>query len=265
MAAPYDQSPEVAPPSDAPEVYHPPINGSQSHLKPDDYSYHLPNYNPTAGSTYGSTLQYQPAPSTAGGKGSKRLSCGCSLVVLILSIIIAVLSAAVIGLAAGTGIATSNYNNANQKLEALSSSYASIMTATTTASSAPATPTSYSDITNGCSDTDETTTGQIYTSQFFNNATYTMYCNRDAPNAPLFSLFTGNFDGCMEACTAWNNFNSTESNACRAVSFIPLWTNITVARNGNAAGDCFLKPKPQRKADLTTPNIGTECHAAIHN
>ncbi|KAL6407278.1 hypothetical protein AUP68_10107 [Ilyonectria robusta] len=263
MATPYDQSPEVAPPSDAPEVYHPPINGSQSHLKPDDYGYHLPNYNPTAGSTYGSTLQYQPAPSSAGGKGGKRFTCGCSLVVLILSIIIAVLSAAVIGLAAGTGIATSNYNNANQKLEALSSSYASIMTVT--ASSAPATPTSYSDITNGCSDTDETTTGQTYTSQFFNNATYTMYCNRDAANAPLFSLFTGNFDGCMEACTAWNNFNSTNANTCRAVSFIPLWTNITVARNGNAAGDCFLKPKPQRKADLTTPNIGTECHAAIHN
>ncbi|KAH7118556.1 hypothetical protein B0J13DRAFT_569382 [Dactylonectria estremocensis] len=283
MDTKYDHSPELAAPSDAPEVYLPvrvpSIHGSQVPLKTEDYASPTSNYaSVAAGSAY-STLQYVPPAQSTRGEAQKRLQCGCSLVVLILSIIIAALSVAVIGLAAGTGIATNNYNEANQKLEALSSEYASQKTATltvtdtitnsatgtATSSSESATSTSYSDITNGCSDSDETTTGETYKSKFYDGSSYTMYCNRDAPNGGLFSLFTGNFDGCMEACTAWNSFNATNTTACAAVSFIPLWADITVAKEGDAPGDCYLKPGPQDEDNLTTPNIGTECHAAIQD
>ncbi|KAH7131021.1 hypothetical protein EDB81DRAFT_950432 [Dactylonectria macrodidyma] len=283
MDAKYDHSPELATPSDAPEVYLPvrvpSIHGSQAPLKTEDYASPTSNYTSVAGGSAYSTLQYVPPAQSTRGTDRKRLQCGCSLVVLILSIIIAVLSVAVIGLAAGTGIATNNYNEANQKLEALSSSYASQITATltvtdtiinsatgsATSSSTSATSTSYSDITNGCSDSDETTTGETYKSKFYDGSSYTMYCNRDAPNSLLFSLFAGTFDGCMEACTAWNSFSATNSTICAAVSFIPLWTDLTAAREGNAPGDCYLKPDPQGEDGLTTPNIGTECHAAIRD
>ncbi|KAF7558205.1 hypothetical protein G7Z17_g33 [Cylindrodendrum hubeiense] len=267
----FDKSPEAAFPSDAPEVYHPPLRAIDDSLALVKEDYPL-GHSAAAASTYAGTY-YQPVPPST--RGGKRFHCGCSLAVLILSIIIAILSITVIGLAAGTGIATNNYNDANQKLEALSSSYDSLATATgssatasdssatATSSSAESTSTNYSALTNGCSDTDETTTGVTYTSKFFDNATYIMYCNKDAQNNPLFSLFTGDFDGCMEACTAWNTYSATNATACRAVSFIPFWANITDARNGNSAGDCWLKPGPQSKGNLTTPNIGTECHAAI--
>lgn len=99
----------------------------------------------------------------------RRIVCGCGLVVFILSIIIAILSAAVIGLAAGTGVAASNYNDANSKLEALSASCSSMnATATTAADISAATATAgakkdYSNITLGCSADDEKTTGTTYT------------------------------------------------------------------------------------------------------
>lgn len=96
--------------------------------------------------------------------------CGISLV-LLLSIIIAILSAAVIGLAAGTGVAANNYNNANTKLRAMSSSLAAAQaknTGTPTSSSSSSTTsaaTDWNSITNGCSDNPGDVTGLTYTSQ----------------------------------------------------------------------------------------------------
>lgn len=97
----------------------------------------------------------------------------------------------------------------------------------------------------------------------FGKPHFTMYCNKDTINPSMFSVFAPNFNGCMDACAAWNSYNKTTKGSCVAVSFIPAWSNVAVAVAGSAPGDCYLKPGPQTKANLTTPNIGTECHAAI--
>lgn len=106
---------------------------------------------------------------------------------------------------------------------------------------------------------------------------FTRYCNKDAPHPPLLSLFTADFDTCIDACAGYTHYlprdfassangssSSSSPNAtCQAVSFIPLWTNKTVANLGSAPGNCYLKAGPQNETALTTPNIGTACHAAI--
>ena len=89
-----------------------------------------------------------------------------------------------------------------------------------------------------------------------------MYCNKDAANTPMLSLFVADFNGCMDACAAWNSYNASKTD-CGGVSFIPLWSIVANAVSGGAPGDCYLKPGPQNKTGLATPNIGTECHAAI--
>lgn len=82
------------------------------------------------------------------------------------------------------------------------------------------------------------------------------------------SLFAADFDACMDSCASYsfyepkffgNNVNTT----CGGVSFIPLWTQKANATTGKAPGNCYLKPAPQNVNNLTIPNIGTECHAAI--
>lgn len=101
----------------------------------------------------------------------------------------------------------------------------------------------------------------------FNKVTFTMFCNSNAPNAPLMSLFTANFNNCMDACASFSSseagFNGNAT--CAGVSFIPLWTTRSGAVEGKAPGNCYLKPGPQNRTALETPNIGTECHAAILN
>lgn len=89
-----------------------------------------------------------------------------------------------------------------------------------------------------------------------------MYCNHDTPNPPLYSLFVTDFNGCMDACAAWNSYSESKTN-CSGVSFIPLWSIYANALKGKAPGDCYLKPGPQNQTALTKPDIGTECHAGI--
>jgi len=105
----------------------------------------------------------------------------------------------------------------------------------------------------------------------FDSPTYTIYCNKDASNSPLMSLFTADFNSCMDACASWSLYepgvlgNSSSVNAtCTGVSFIPLWTSRSSALQGGAPGNCYLKPGTQ-PSNLNTPNIGTECHAAVLN
>lgn len=204
----------------------------------------------------------------------KRVVCGCSLVVFVLALIIAFLAAAVVGLAAGTGVVASNYNDANSKLDALKESYSSLqatatgnsgtktktttVTATASATDAANTPT-LSELTNGCSDKNERTTGSTYNANFFDKSTFTMYCNANAPGDPIYSLFTESFDGCMEACNEWNAYNSTTDN-CSGLSFIPGWGTVAGGVKANAPGSCYLKT-----GSIPSSEIGdaTDCHAAL--
>ncbi len=104
---------------------------------------------------------------------------------------------------------------------------------------------------------------------------FTRYCNRDAPNTPLMSLFVPDFATCMDACASYTHYmpgtlgaalpsNTTNLNTtCAAVSYIPAWGVKSVALAGGAPGNCYLKPGPQEVGKLTTPNIGVDCHAAV--
>lgn len=250
-----------------------PMSGTST--KPDGSTYGAYSTTPTG--TPG--LYPVEAEPVAPQKRNKTI-CGCTFLVFVLSVTIAVLAAAVIGLAAGTGLEASRANEAAEKLSALQSSISATPTATTT--SASATATSFASLTNNCSNKDETTTGQTYTTDcksitktvprsttdfmtVFGKKTFTMFCNTNAPNPPLMSLFTANFNNCMDACAAFNSYEDVFSGnaTCDGVSFIPLWTTRSGAVEGKAPGNCYLKPGPQTRDGLETPNIGTECHAAI--
>jgi hypothetical protein len=160
-----------------PEVYYPPQSYTQydpsrpSTVKPE-YSLH-PGYagTPVNASSYGGseTIRYPqstiPSPSVMGEKRGKTV-CGCTFLVFVLSVIIAVLAVAVVGLAAGTGIQASRAGEAVSQLQSMS---ASLPTKTVTAP--VPTSTSFATLTNNCSQKGETTSGQIYTTKCKSSAT----------------------------------------------------------------------------------------------
>lgn len=225
---------------------------------------------PTAYMTAGSPYAQQTLAEPSVGKSRKgTICCGCSLLIFVLSSIIAFLSAAVIGLAAGTGIEASRANDVANQLAVLNSSIATSGPTKTTTVTAAATATSWNDLDNGCSDNPTSITGTTYTSfSLLGGLKFTMYCNKDAPGTPYMSLFVANMNTCMDACAAYSKyiptfFGNNKNTTCAGVSFIPLWTNKANATAGGAPGNCYLKPAPQNATALEDPNIGTECHAAI--
>ncbi|KAI2466260.1 hypothetical protein F4781DRAFT_359944 [Annulohypoxylon bovei var. microspora] len=273
----YDEAPELAP-HNYPEVHHPPS-------VPEVAAYaHAPatpvkleestnpstinaGYPPFENST--SPFAYEPGHihPLEQERSPKRI-WGCSVLVFILSVIIAILSAAVIGLAAGTGVEASRANDAEAKLASMSTSSPTTVTMTAPTS----TPSDFSNVDKGCSTNSAAVTGTTYASQFFNRPIFKIYCNSDAPNNPLSSLFVGDFNDCMDACASYSFYipsdfstNATSNNAtCAGVSYIPAWTNRTTAVAGDAPGNCYLKPGPQNQTALNNPNIGgSAVHAAI--
>ncbi|KAI0390389.1 hypothetical protein F5Y17DRAFT_468978 [Xylariaceae sp. FL0594] len=183
----------------------------------------------------------------------RRTICGRAMdTVFFLSVATALLSLAVIGLAAGTGIQSKRANDADAKLAALVAKI--------------------SNLDRGCSEDPGGVSSSSYISDFFNRRTFKIYCNSDAPNPPLQTLFVGNFDDCIDACASYStftagNFPGIKSDAnftCSGVSFIPAWTNRTYALKENAPGNCYLKPGPQNVTALTHPNADSDTvHAAI--
>ncbi|KAM7206891.1 hypothetical protein V8F20_002597 [Naviculisporaceae sp. PSN 640] len=261
--------------------------------KPDDpYGSQIPLTTIAPGSPYAFSPNSQTAvlsqsgtatgPHNDDSRHQKRI-LGCSRVVFLLSSAIVILFAAVIGLAAATGVENIRANDSEKRAAALSASLAAAeaVAASATAAAGTATvtvtvdsnpsATSFPVLTNGCSDDPEGTTGKNYTSfGLLGSQTFTMACGKDTIHDPLLGLFVSNFQTCMDACTSYSkyvpgtfdlprNVNST----CGAVSFIPLWTNREMAFEGGAPGNCYLKPGPMVLADLRTANIGTECHSAV--
>ncbi|KAI2621280.1 hypothetical protein GGR54DRAFT_96383 [Hypoxylon sp. NC1633] len=282
----YDEAPELVS-HNFPEVHYPPsvpevatfgLHTPATTIKPDELTLPStihPSYVPfdvSAPSPYMYDHQssgYGQIASSEHGRAPKRI-LGCSVLVFILSVIIAILSVTVIGLAAGTGVEASRANEAESRLAAMNTSGSSPTTVTVTAPTS--TPTDFSTVDKGCSTKSTEVTGSTYKSQFFNRPSYRIYCNSDAPNSPLSSIFVGNFDDCMDACASYSFYipsdfsnNSTSNNAtCAGVSYIPLWTNRTIALKGDAPGNCYLKPGPQNQTALKSPNIGgSAVHAAI--
>ncbi|KAI0467713.1 hypothetical protein F4859DRAFT_493391 [Xylaria cf. heliscus] len=234
MARNWNEAPEVAQHS-FPEVYHP---------------VHLPEVAPSYHQDDTSVIQ-RNFPSTGNPWEAQRRPYGCPIPVFLLSTAIALLSLAVIGLAVGTGLETRRANISESKLAALTSNLTSID--------------------RGCSANPDAVTGTTYTSQFLGRQTFKIYCNSNAPIAPLLSLFVGNFDDCIDACAFYSsdmpgnfpNVSRSTNTTCAAVSYIPAWTNRTTAMSNNAPGNCYLKPGPQNATALEQPQNGGIVHAAI--
>ncbi|KAK3390505.1 hypothetical protein B0H63DRAFT_519723 [Podospora didyma] len=283
MAATYDTGLEAAP-QNFPEVAHPPPhhqeyaqNGYQQPYNHHYYDVPKPEvYGQVAPSSFGGQTVASPFSShaqtaTAQNPSKSRTICGCSLLVFILSCIIALLSAACIGLAAGTGIESQRANDATGKFATLSASMAAIAAATptTTTTGGGCVATSTAAIDDNCASDPGGVNKTVYRAfSILSNASFKRYCNLDAPNPPLLSLFTSDFKTCMDACAAYSKyepgfFGSNVNTTCSAVSFIPAWTNKTTALLGTAPGNCYLKPGPQSEGNLTTPNIGVSVHAAL--
>ncbi|KAI0478460.1 hypothetical protein GGR56DRAFT_630406 [Xylariaceae sp. FL0804] len=214
-------------------------------------------------------------PSTAGGFGKGRgvrRVCGCTVAVFVLSLIIALLSVAVVGLAAGTGVESSRANDAETQLAAVRAQRATVtVTATAPGSTSTAAAGSTDSLSEGCANDANSVSGTTYTTYFFNRQTYKIFCNSNTPNSPLQSLFVGDFADCMDACASYSdyaaaNFPDSSNSAnvtCAGVSFVPAWTNRTFADDGNAPGNCYLKPGPQNSTALTDPDAGSATHSAI--
>ncbi|KAK6828199.1 hypothetical protein PG990_009814 [Apiospora arundinis] len=280
MAPRYDEAPETVPPA-FPE-YHPPPTGPEyvQHPSPpifkredstyNQYGYAMSPMGPPSTANYDTTAGYgslRTDPSDVGGRPKKEHKIlGCSVLVFVLAVIIAILSAAVIGLAAGTGVEANRANTAESTLAALRANM----------SSAPSTSSgtmgkSYDSVTRGCSTNSSGVTGSTYTSQFFDLSSYQIACNRDTPISPLQSIFVANFDDCLDACASYTkytpgNFANTTSSGnktCSGVTFVPGWTDRKTALQGFAPGNCYLKPGPQNKTGLQPPNNGQETHSAF--
>ncbi|KAK0751079.1 hypothetical protein B0T18DRAFT_387255 [Schizothecium vesticola] len=220
--------------------------------KPDPLSSSVP---PFSGVPRTFTSADPPPP------GKRHRVCGCSLLVFLLAVIIAILSAAVIGLAAATGIEANQASDATAQVAALTASLAAAAPASTTA------PISAIDA--GCSANEKAVTGTNYTAfKVLGALRYTLYCNRDSKPAPLLSLFTPDFETCMDACAAYTryipeSFGTGANTTCGAVTFIPAWTDKSVAFDGRAPGNCYLKPTVNA-ASLMVSTIGVDCHSAVY-
>lgn len=175
-----DDYPEAVPPND-PELNPngPPLGAyADSPIKPEQAYYPTSAFPPQQGSYVPSGFTGYPsgvptsdenAAAAAKPETAPRRILGCTLLVFILSAIIALLSAAVIGLAAGTGVASSRANNVQSRLDdalgaAASTSSRATVTRTVTAASATATADA-STRDRGCSENAEEVTGTNYTTQ----------------------------------------------------------------------------------------------------
>ncbi|KAI1755277.1 hypothetical protein F4782DRAFT_442883 [Xylaria castorea] len=268
MAQNWHDAPEVVTQHSFPEVYYPKPAPVAPYRGENFPSIPLKSFNPfddraasidTPKSSYASTFKSiqnydtrstrDVLPPAERPRETPRRFRGYSVLVLALSAVIALLSTVVIGLAAGTGIQTNRARDAESKLA-----------------------TYLSTIDLGCSANPDSVTATRYTSDFYGRQSFGIYCNSDAPNPPLQSLFVGTFADCIDACASYSAYTpgnfpdvSTSGNfTCSAISFIPDWTNRTEALKVNAPGNCYLKPGPQNPTAFTHPNAnGPAVHAAI--
>ncbi|KAJ8131272.1 hypothetical protein O1611_g2353 [Lasiodiplodia mahajangana] len=124
-----------------------------------------------------------------------------------------------------------------------------------------------SDIDRGCSANPTSVTTTLYESQSFGSPTFEIFCNTEVHIPPVQSLFVSNFDECIDACASYSfytagnfpNFTSSVNSTCDLVTFVPMWTNRSVALQSNAPGNCYLKPGPLTNSSLV-PDI---VHVAV--
>lgn len=114
-----------------------------------------------------------PASTAVSEREKKSRICGCPVIVFVLITALAVAVAAVIGLAAGVGVAVKKSNDSDAKLNALRESYAAVSsgaaataaTVTVTSTAPASTDVDQEELTSGCSNKKDTTSGTVYTSK----------------------------------------------------------------------------------------------------
>ena len=93
-----------------------------------------------------------------------------------------------------------------------------------------------------------------------------MFCNQDTKEDPITALFVADFNLCMEACSSWNRYvreqPARKEKKCKAVTFIPSWSNTAKSLKAELPGDCYLKPPPQSRSNLQKQG-DIELHSAI--
>jgi type II secretory pathway pseudopilin PulG len=219
--------------------------------------------------------------SEKGRSRSPRTLCGCSTLVLVLSIIIAILAAAVVGLAAATGVVVNNYNSADSDLQDLRASYTSLeavaaeatgspasdgngsgtgsestttttslftsttasQTSAATSSTPSATSTDLSALTRDCSNQERGPDNSSYQSPSrITRQRFDVYCKVDAGGTLLYTVTVANFELCMDACASWNHWADRNNHTqCDAAAFIPKWVDLDQQARDNARGSCYLK------------------------
>ncbi|KAK0673074.1 hypothetical protein QBC41DRAFT_396897 [Cercophora samala] len=264
---------------------------SHNHSTPPlDSSYQHAGFNPVAPTlsrSYQDHAAEKPRPVESGETWSEA---GYKKKILILSVLVGVLAAVVVGLAAATGVMAKKAND-NLKLSselaldgaAEGNEASATRTVTTTVlvapvgdgTSSPVPVAPIVDITRGCSDKNQKVTGTRYTTELYGKVTFELHCHAETRNEPFYALSTPNFEACLDACACWSSVMPTvlgdgyESNnraKCAAAHFVPLWTNKTEALKKNARGNCFLKPNSPNAntADNLNPcTMGSSCHSGI--
>lgn len=178
-----EQAPEAVPQNFPEPVQHTYHNNFQPNLEDGTgthtssstpYSHYASpvNQNPTNGYHAGAVGAHPGEKSLSNGgaqhgrKKKKGLLCGCTTLVFVLSVIIAILAAAVVGLAVGTGVEANRAKSAEAKLSAAMSSKTSPSTVTVTATtaSASASSTSFAALDDNCSGDPSTVNGTTYNS-----------------------------------------------------------------------------------------------------
>ncbi|KAK8042476.1 hypothetical protein PG994_012959 [Apiospora phragmitis] len=285
MAPRYDEAPETVPPA-IPE-YHPPptapevtINHGYVPQQPsppvfkreDSIMYN--NYPGYAMSPMGlpstqnyDTTGYGSLPSDLGARRKKEHTIlGCSVVVFVLAVIIAILSAAVIGLAAGTGVEANRANTAESDLAALRANMTN-----SSSSSSGAAGGSYDAITGAARQIRLGFQGRL----ILLNSSTCHHTRLRATRKHQWARCKGSSSPTSTTAstrapaipsTRRRNFANTTSNrnkTCSGVTFVPGWTDRETALDGSAPGNCYLKPGPQSKSKLTIPNNGQETHSAF--
>ncbi|KAL2201962.1 hypothetical protein CC79DRAFT_1373601 [Sarocladium strictum] len=177
-----------SPPSEGPQVVIPTYPETHPHHEPYGQAYAHPNLSPVNNHYYTSPVESQHHPQTSpppkGDTGSHSQSAIDTQdkprrIPIWLLLLLAFFAAAAIGLAAALGV---EMNHDPKVVEAK-----------------PV------DITNGCAE-NGTNFEDTYLTKFYKPVKYDKFCNKDAPNEPLFSLFAGTFHNCIEACNNWNNY-----------------------------------------------------------
>ncbi|RKU45895.1 hypothetical protein DL546_008434 [Coniochaeta pulveracea] len=174
----YADAPELAP-QQFPEVVHQthpqPGYGEQytqvnnQTPKPEVYSPFTENAIPAGTYSHPGSPSQQPEPEEK--RSRKGGICGVSTLVFLLSCIIGLLAAAVVGLAAGTGVEAHRASVAESRLANLSAVMATATptptvssNGTTTAGQAAAATTAWNELDKGCSNDPERVTGTTYSS-----------------------------------------------------------------------------------------------------